>query len=107
MAFNDFSVSEWFLILFVTTIATARMTRLVTQDTFPPMAMFREWWEVRFADKGDWVLLFLCHWCFGFWAAIFNIGLGLVSDTATWWWIINVMACVAYAASFAVHHDGE
>jgi hypothetical protein len=60
--------------LLVDALAAARVTRLVTTDTFPPVKLLREW----ALDKVDpnpqegqapssLAELIECHWCAGFW----------------------------------------
>lgn len=99
----------------VATLSAARITRLFTQDVYPPVARLRAWWEdrverSRFDD--EWATLATCPYCAGFWVS------GLVAGTAwlsVWltgdihwtWWVVNSVFALAYAAAMVVVRDGE
>lgn len=55
--------------VFVWTLAAARLTRLWTRDSLPPLPAFRQYvltcWGTR-----PWVELVDCPWCAGFWITV-------------------------------------
>jgi hypothetical protein len=63
----------------VDALAAARVTRLVTTDTFPPIRMAREWFldkvdpgkvrDVNGAEPPALAELITCNWCTGVWVA--------------------------------------
>jgi hypothetical protein len=50
-------------------LASARITRNLVYDDFPPTAALRRWWTGRFGEEG-WGGLLLCPYCIGFWVAL-------------------------------------
>lgn len=66
--------------LLVDMAAAARVTRLVTTDTFPPVKHLRDWLldkvdprQVRKVEKAEpptFVELIECNWCAGFWISV-------------------------------------
>ena len=91
-------------------LSTARITRLVTWDAYPPVAWVRSKWDDRV--QGDWNLLMHCGYCFGFWAALGVVGWGLIDlhlDGALEpaWWIINGVLAVSYLGAITMAYDGE
>lgn len=85
-------------------MSIARLTRLFTQDTFPPVVWFRMKWDDLTDDSG-WNTLFHCHWCLAPWITL-PIGLwGWLSDLHWSWWVFNGWLAVAYAASMIVERD--
>jgi hypothetical protein len=110
----------------VGTLAVARCTRLVTSDDWPPIAWVRarwEWWQTdRDVDAANdargyphatrarsirhgWGSLLKCPFCFAPYAAAGDLALAWYSDLATWWWLVNLWAAVAYVAAMIVARD--
>lgn len=107
----------------VGTLAVARCTRLVTSDTWPPILWLRLRWLTWVANGGtggqdstghiepyrnrraDWADLFTCPFCFAPYAAAGDLALAWYSDLATWWWLLNLWAAVAYVAAMIVARD--
>lgn len=86
------------------TLSAARLTRLLTQDTFPPAVWFRIKWDNRTEGSG-WNTLFHCHWCLAPWMTL-PVGLwGWLSNLHTSWWVFNAWLAVAYVASMIVERD--
>lgn len=90
----------------VAIVSTARITRLVTQDTFPPSAWVRAKWE-KVTHDGHWAPLVSCPWCFSVWASAFVLGWGLLSNLHWTWWVFNGWMALAYLAAMVVVRDGE
>ena len=85
-------------------LSAARLTRLVTQDSFPPIVWFRMKWD-DWTDGGGWNLLFHCHWCFSTWAVV-PVGLwGWLSDLHWSWWVFNAWMAAGYASAMVVERD--
>lgn len=84
--------------------SSARLTRLITQDHYPPIVWLRTKWD-EFTDDGPWALLVHCHWCMAMWVTI-PIGLwGYLSDLHISWWFFNVWLAASYIAAMIVERD--
>lgn len=96
------------LTIAVAVIGVARLTRVVVYDEFPPTAWWREMWAGWFHGTG-WDKLFLCWWCFSFWAALACVGWfigGLYVDWVMWaWWIFWGTFALAYLAPMLIVRD--
>lgn len=97
-----------FAVVFI--VASARITRLIVADTFPPSVKLRIWYENR--ASGGWESLTNCPWCFGFWAVTLNAGLGwaayaLGPPAWTVWAVVNGLFAASYAVSYIVFHDED
>lgn len=94
----------WVLAFIVGSISAGRITRLLTQDTFPPAVWFRIKWDEWTEDSG-WNTLFHCHWCLSFWAVL-PIGLwAWLSNLHPSWWIFNAIMAASYVAPMIVERD--
>lgn len=100
-------------------LSIARLTRLVTQDTFPPVAWLRAKWD-QLNEKtvkhqygginvvpGGWTDMLHCAYCFSTWATIPVLGWAILSDLSPAWWIINGWLAAAYVAAMIVARDGD
>lgn len=96
-------MSVW-LGLIVATLGTARITKLLVEDTFPPAARLRALWVRAFQDS-PWVDLFLCAFCMSVWVAAANVAAGWLSDWHTVWWLVNGWLSVAYLAGIIIARD--
>lgn len=102
---------EWWqavLALIVAVVGSARLTRVITYDDFPPAV----WWRIKWAEithDGPWVKLFTCSWCFAWYAVLLAIGSFLISflhPALGWaWWIFWGSLAMAYLASMWVYWD--
>ena len=56
------------LLLIIVALASYRVTRLITTDTFPPIESVRN----RIENKApEWIAdLITCSWCVGFWVSV-------------------------------------
>jgi hypothetical protein len=95
-------------IVVVAVLGAGRLTRLVTADSWPPSAWWRDTWS-RWTHDGPWSLLFSCHWCFGPWAALAALGTAFIGAEAgrphLVWWLFWGWLAVSYLVSIVVHHD--
>lgn len=85
-------------------ISTARITRLITQDTFPPSAWLRSRWD-GLTEESPWNTLMHCHWCLAPWIIIPVAAWGFLADFNIWWWLVNGWLAASYLASIFVEHD--
>lgn len=93
------------LLLVLLAVTTARVTRLLVADAFPPIARARSW----VAARGDWQeYLVHCPWCVGVWAAaaltlVVDVHYGLPAPLLVW----GACAHIAGLANILEPHDAE
>lgn len=85
-------------------VSAARLTRLSTQDSFPPAVWWRMKWETLTAD-GPWSPLAFCHWCVAPWMTLLVLVTGLLSEFHVAWWFVNGWLAASYVASMIVERD--
>lgn len=104
------STFEWLAVAVVTVISSARVTRLVTVDTLPPIKWLREKYEDK-TDGSGWQKLTMCGYCFSFWATLVVLLWGwFVSwdgTDGTVWWLINGVLAASYLAAIVMRFDGD
>jgi hypothetical protein len=88
----------------VGTMSAARITRLVTQDSFPPVVRFRMFWDAKTEGNG-WNTLFHCHWCLSLWVTPAIGAWGWLSNLHASWWIFNLLVAASYVAAMIVERD--
>ena len=84
-------------------MGTARLTRLMVDDDWPPVVWVRTWY-LSWAPQ-NWADLVQCAFCFAPWVAAPNIAWAVLSDLHWSWWLLNGWLSVAYAASIIVVRD--
>jgi hypothetical protein len=87
-------------------VSVARLTRLITQDSYPPVAWLRSKWQAITHD-GDWSELATCPYCAAPYIAAVVLAWGLLTDFQTAWWVVNGWLAASYLASMVVVRDGE
>lgn len=88
----------------VAVFSIARLTRLITQDTFPPSVWLRMKWDA-ITDDGPWSALAHCHFCLSVWITPV-IGLwGWLSDLHWSWWVFNLWMALSYWSAMVVERD--
>ena len=93
-------------------ISSARITRLVVQDDFPPMHWVRDkydafWQKKTGLEEPPWALLLHCPWCFGPWITLLN-GIWAYTSNLHWtWWVFNSWMALSYAVSWVTFHDED
>lgn len=97
---------QWVCAAVISVVSTARITRLVTWDTFPPSVWLRTKWD-QWTHDGAWSTLVHCGYCFGLWAGAFVVGWGYLSDFHWTWWLFNGWMTVGYMASMVMAFDGD
>jgi hypothetical protein len=74
--------------LLIDALATYRLSRLLTRDSFPPIARARE----RVLDRwqhSPWSELAVCQWCLSVWIAVPVITARLLAPT--WWSLVALL----------------
>ena len=109
----------------VGTLAVARITRLIVDDDWPPIAWARrkwwDWWlpmnestaqpdQPRTKNAAAWVELVTCSFCVGVWVAFVGTLLTWLSFNGdgkldAWWWLPSIFLASSYAAGMIVVRD--
>lgn len=100
--------------LLIGTLASARATRLLTSDAYPPAEWVRTRWQTwagQTEAREAWAPLLVCPFCAApylvavnlTWALCAGLDWGDLPTDA--WWVVNVWAAVSYAASMIVVRD--
>ena len=84
-------------------MGTARLTRLVVDDTWPPVIWLKSQYTGRVSES--WAPLLSCAACFAPWVALPNLAIAIATDLHPAWWFINGWLAVAYAATMIVWRD--
>jgi hypothetical protein len=92
------------LAVVVGVVGTARLTRLVVDDTWPPVAALRDWWDRRTNTSG-WNDLLHCPWCVSMWFAPPCLAWAWLTDLHWSWWVFYGWLAGAYAAGAIVVRD--
>lgn len=85
-------------------ISSARLTRLVIHDDFPPSVRLRIIWD-NLTDGSGWNKLLHCHWCFAAWVSLPILLWGYFSELHWSWWLFNGWTAGHYLASMLVERD--
>lgn len=85
-------------------LGTARVTKLLTEDTWPPAAWWRNRW-VGWFQTSDWAELATCPFCMSVWVALPNLLVAYFSDLHPVWWLFNAWLGLAYVAAIIVARD--
>ena len=93
----------WVAATVVAVLSIARLTKLLTEDTWPPAAFLRNMWIGRF--QGAWGELFLCPFCMAPWVGVAVLTAGWLSDLHPVWWWFNGWLAVSYVAAMIVARD--
>lgn len=106
-ALDALSLSD-VLLAVVFIVGSARVTRLIVADTFPPSAHLRAWYEGK--ASGGWETLLMCPFCFSFWVVLANAATGWAAHALGpgWfmaWFIGNFIFAASYFAAIFVHFD--
>jgi hypothetical protein len=104
----------WVAVAVVTVMSAARLTRLVTQDVYPPAKRAREAYIRRVIHANsrhprvdvDWSELVRCPYCAAPYITAAVVAWGALTDWHTPWWVVNGVLAAAYAAAIVVERDG-
>ena len=84
-------------------LGTARITRLLVDDDWPPINWLREKYVSRVPES--WEGLVECPFCFAPWVALLEVAAAWIFDLPAWWWFGNVWMGGSYLASMLVVRD--
>jgi len=97
-------ITLWIIAFVVGSLSAGRITRLLTQDSFPPAVWLRMKWDDK-TDDNQWNVLMHCHWCLSFWVTA-PIGLwAWLSNLHASWWVFNGILAATYVAAMVVERD--
>lgn len=85
-------------------VASARLTRLITEDDYPPVKWLRKVWDQR-TQTSDWNELLHCPFCTSMYVTLLNLIAAVVSHLHPAWWLFNVWLTIAYLAAMTVARD--
>ena len=98
-------VATWIAAALVAVLGTARLTRLLTEDDWPPVQWFRNKW-IAVTNGSGWESLFLCPFCMAPYIAAFCLLTGWLSGLHFVWWAFFGWLAVSYLAAMVVVKDG-
>jgi hypothetical protein len=87
----------------VAVLATARFTRLIVDDSYPPVQWLTEKFVRKVPEK--WGVLVECPWCVSPYIAAIIAGWGWASGLHWSWWFVNTVAALSWLAGFMSMRD--
>lgn len=100
------TTAQYVLIAIVAVGATARLTRLIAFDAYPPAAWLRIKWD-NATGKSEWNTLLHCGYCLAPWIGAGILAWGYFTDYQTAWWLFCSWLSLAYAAAIVTAYDGD
>jgi hypothetical protein len=100
------AVPFWIAVAIITITSSARITRLLTIDKFPPIQWARDKFEDA-TDGSNWQLLTMCGYCMSVWTTTGVVLWGWFTGWNLYWWIVNAILGAAYLAAILVRFDGD
>lgn len=94
--------------LLTTVLSAARLTRLIVNDSWPPVLWVKGKWDAwtdRSPRRQAWWLLLQCPWCLSPWMTLLVGAWGVLSHLHWTWWAFNGWLALAYLAGMVVFHD--
>lgn len=85
-------------------LGTARLTRLLTHDSYPPSEWVRVGW-MNLTRHGQWSTLVTCPFCAAPYIVAASMAWGLLTDLHWSWWLFHGWLAASYAASMVVLRD--
>lgn len=85
-------------------LSAARLTRLLVQDTFPPILWLRDRWDAA-TEGSTWNMLAHCHWCMSAWTTLAVGATAYFTHLHPVWWLINVWFAAMYVVAWFVNND--
>ena len=89
--------------LIVGVLGTARITRLLVDDDWPPVNWLREQYIHRVPES--WGGLAECPFCMAPWVALIEVATAWIWHLPGWWWAGNAWMGGSYLASMIVVRD--
>lgn len=96
----------WIAVAAVTVVSSARITRLLTYDQFPPIAWLRDKYG-EWTSGSDWQLLGFCAYCMSFWVTLAVVLAGWFSGFHEIWWLVNSAFAGSYLAAIFMVNDSD
>lgn len=97
-------VLYWLAAVVVAVVGTARLTRLLVFDTYPPSAWVRARWDAITHD-GPWSVLVHCGYCAAPWIGVITLAWGWASGLHWSWWLFYGFLTLAYLSATYVSWD--
>jgi hypothetical protein len=107
LTFPDLGTHFTLILALVTLLlASARITRLLVADEYPPSIWLRIRWDTVTKD-GPWALLAHCPWCLGPYVSGLSALWAYLSNLHWTWWVVNGFFALGYVTSWIVFHDED
>jgi hypothetical protein len=87
-------------------LASARLTRLLVVDDYPPAVWARQRWH-HVTREGSWAELVDCPYCAAPWVTLPVLMTAVLSDLHPAWWLFCGWLAASYVASMVVAYDGS
>lgn len=97
---------EYIVAGLVAAVSAARLSRLISFDTFPPSAWLRAKWDAK-TEGFTWNTLLHCVYCLPPWILAVIMATGLLSDLHPVWWVFNAWMALSYVSSYVLIYDGD
>jgi len=97
---------EWVAVAVLSVVTTARITRLIVWDKYPPSVWVRTTWD-RWTETSKWNELVHCGYCAGMYVSPVVVLSGWLSGWHTAWWIVCGCFTAAYLGAILMAFDGE
>lgn len=106
----DLSILETVLAILVAWFGTARLTRIITHDDYPPAAWLRSrWialtWDRKNDSEGDWGKLATCIWCAQPYVVAICMVWAYFTDFHWTWWAFWAWMALSQAGSTLLAYD--
>lgn len=88
-------------------LSTGRLTRLLVNDTYPPMKRVRALYLRMIRGNEEWAPLVECPWCAAPYFAAPILAWAVLSELHWSWWVVNGWLALSYVASWIVFHDED
>lgn len=105
------NLPDWLIALaavIVLIVGSARLTRVLVHDDFPPSVWVRMQWD-RITNDGPWSKLVHCWWCASAWITWIALGWGVAGYFVPWiawtWWVFWGGLAASYLATMVIVRD--
>lgn len=97
------------LTLILVALCSARLTRLVVFDSYPPAHALRSGWKRLVGEDSVWSMLVTCHYCASpYLTALVWFPVFALNDMPFGWgFALVVWGALAYVAAIIVSFDGD
>lgn len=86
-------------------LGSARATRLLVADGFPPIVSLRIWYADHVPQ--EWGKLASCPWCMAPYVVAGDMAWALAGNLDIIWYVVNGWAAASYAAAYIVLKDED